>query len=100
MCSPSLTGTFGPNIVVPRPQSRLVATVAWVDGRVFDAMEDPAHRLILVVDVENSSGRPEYVRARLQRDTHEAIGYALAQAGVEPGGYQVDERGDGALVVL
>ena len=61
---------------------------------------DPTHRPIVVVDIENSSGRPEYVRARLQRDTHEAIGEALGEAGLKPGEYSFDERGDGALITL
>ena len=54
----------------------------------------------MVVDIENSSGRPEYVRGRLQRDTHDVIGRALAEAGVKSGEFTLDERGDGALVTL
>jgi hypothetical protein len=67
---------------------------------VHEYRHDPTHRPIVVVDIENSSGRPEYVRAGLQRDAHDAIGQALAEAGLAPGAYSFDERGDGALITL
>lgn len=67
---------------------------------MYEYRRDPSHRPILVVDIENSSGRPEYVRARLQRDTHDVIARVLAEAGVAPGEFTLDERGDGALVTL
>ena len=55
---------------------------------------------MLVMDIENSSGRPEYVRARLQDDASALMDRALYEAGLAVGEYTVDERGDGALIVL
>ena len=54
----------------------------------------------MVVDIENSSGRPEYVRARLQRDAHDLIGRTLTEAGAASEDWSLAERGDGALIVL
>ncbi|GAA1940695.1 hypothetical protein [Kitasatospora viridis] len=65
-----------------------------------DRDSHPAHHPILVVDIENSSGRPADVRLRLQRDTADLVGFVLAEAGTDPRSCTIDERGDGALVVL
>ena len=67
---------------------------------MYRHMTDPAHHPILVADIEDSSGRPAYVRARLQRDTHDILAAALAESGVLPDECSISERGDGALVVL
>ena len=60
----------------------------------------PAHRPMLVVDIENSSGRPEKIRSVLQRDAFGLLARALAEAGFAEHDYTVDERGDGALVAM
>ena len=64
------------------------------------SMAQPVHHPILVVDIEESSSRPADVRVRLQRDAAELIDATLADAGVNPDDCSIDERGDGALLVL
>jgi len=67
---------------------------------MVEQCSDPIHRPMILTDIESSSSRPEYVRSRLQADMFELIGRVLAETGVDNGGCTIDERGDGALIVL
>ncbi|MXG27622.1 hypothetical protein [Streptomyces sp. YIM 132580] len=62
---------------------------------------DPHHRLIVLVDIEGFSLRPESTQTALNDAVHEVTTSALDQrAGVSSSGYEVADRGDGLLVLL
>lgn len=62
---------------------------------------DPHHRLIVLVDIEGFSLRPESTQVALHDAVHEVTTFALDErAGVSSSGYEVADRGDGLLVLL
>ena len=63
--------------------------------------DSPVHRAILVVDIENSTGRRDPEKARLRRRLYHLLEDALQMSGVSPADRDaLVDRGDGVLVLI
>jgi class 3 adenylate cyclase len=61
----------------------------------------PRHRSILALDIEQSTDRPDPVKAELRRMIYQLFGQALRSAGIRPCHYDpFVDRGDGFLVLV
>lgn len=58
------------------------------------------HRTILVVDVADFTTRTDPARAEARAAMFEFVVWAMVEAGVEPGQYDVLDRGDGAICLV
>lgn len=61
----------------------------------------PVHRTLLVVDIENSTGRHDPVKAQLRQTLYRILDEALHAGGIAPRYCDpIVDRGDGALVLI
>ncbi|MFF2043860.1 hypothetical protein ACFVVX_25905 [Kitasatospora sp. NPDC058170] len=61
---------------------------------------DPQSHWIALVDIEDFSLRPETVQATLHEELYEVVWFAFGRARLERSACQVQDRGDGMLVLL
>ncbi|MFE9451259.1 hypothetical protein [Streptomyces sp. NPDC006739] len=62
--------------------------------------DDPLSYWIVLLDIEDFSLRPETTQATLHDALYQVVEFALARAGLEAGGYEAQDRGDGMLLLL
>jgi class 3 adenylate cyclase len=61
----------------------------------------PVHRALFVVDIENSTAKPDPVKARLRRVLYHLLGEALRTSGISPDDCdRLVDRGDGVLILI
>ena len=60
----------------------------------------PEHRSFLVIDAEDSSGRPDPQLVELRSVLYELVGTALDRIGVSGADVSSEDRGDGVLLLL
>ncbi|MFG3054474.1 hypothetical protein ACGFZP_26425 [Kitasatospora sp. NPDC048239] len=61
---------------------------------------DPQSHWIALVDIEDFSLRPETVQATLHEELYEVVWFAFGRARLERSACQVQDRGDGMLILL